>query len=372
MVPHIEKQLAALDGSASPFPDLRPPRQWIAVVTNNVVHRAWMMLLVTLIAAGSNASKADIVWQTQLKTAHAQAQAEGKLLLLHFYDDNCVWCDRLEKGAFQTPEVAAAIQKNYVAVKIHAGHNPSIAATFKVTRFPTDVVVTIQGQALSHSVSPQDPALYVAMLAQQTPTAPAIMAIAAVATPSATIQTQPTTNPAAPYNAPTPAPSLAAGYAMPPASGTPATTVSSRTNLGTSPLQHPASAPSSSQELELAMDGYCSVTVIEKDLWVEGNTEFGVVHLGRLYLFSSKVEMNKFLSNPEPYTPMLNGIDVVRFFEERKIVQGNREWGLKDPDHNRMFFFADEGALNHFYNQHARYTDAAMAVMAKAVTDANP
>jgi hypothetical protein len=73
--------------------------------------------------------------------------------------------------------------------------------------------------------------------------------------------------------------------------------------------------------------------------------------------------MERFLENPEPYTPVLNGIDVVRFFEERKIVPGNREWGLKDPDHNRMFFFADEAALNHFYNQHTRYTDAALAVM---------
>lgn len=328
-------------------------------MTNNVVHRTWMMLLVALVAAGSHVAKADIAWQTQLKTAHAQAQAEGKLLLLHFYDDNCVWCDRLEKGAFQTPEVAAAIQKNYVAVKIHAGNNPSIAATFKVTRFPTDVILTTQGQALSHSVSPQDPARYVAMLTEQTPTATANMAIAAASAP-ATMQTPPATSAAAP--------SLTAGYAMPQASGTPATAVSSRTR----PLQDAGNAPSVSPELELAMDGYCAVTVIEEDRWVEGNPEFGVVHLGRLYLFSSKVEMDKFLSTPEPYTPMLNGIDVVRFFEERKIVPGNREWGLKDPDHNRMFFFADEAALNHFYNQHARYTDAAMAVMAKAVTDANP
>ncbi len=44
--------------------------------------------------------------------------------------------------------------------------SPSIATTFKVTRFPTDVIVTTQGQALSHSVSPQDPNAYVAMLSQ--------------------------------------------------------------------------------------------------------------------------------------------------------------------------------------------------------------
>lgn len=351
------------------FPDLRLPRQWIAVVTKYATRRKWMTLVVTLFGVGSNVANADINWQTQLKTAHAQAQAEGKLLLLHFYDDNCVWCDRLEKGAFQSPEVAAAIDKNYVAVKIHAGKSPSIASTFKVSRFPTDVIVTTQGQALAHGVSPQDPQRYIAMLAQQAPTAPASSAIAAKSTASPT--QMPVDHTA--LAAAAPIPSMSAGYAMPPSSsGTPVSAVSSRTDAATNPRASQGKAPSGSPELELSLDGYCSVTLIEKDRWVEGSPEFGVVHLGRLYLFSGKQEMYKFLANPEPYTPILNGIDVVRFFEERKIVLGNREWGLKDPDHNRMFFFADEAALNHFYNQHTRYTDAAIAVMAKAITDANP
>ena len=318
-----------------------------------------MFLLVALIASGSNLAHAQINWQTNLKAAHAQAQAEGKLLLMHFYDDNCVWCDRLEKGAFATPEVAAAISKNFVGVKVHAGKSPAIASTFKVSRFPTDVIVTTQGQALSHSVSPQDPARYIAMLTQFAPTSPQTNTMLANAKPS---------TPAAPpaeASTPTSIPAMSATYAIPQkGNGTPATTVSSREITKT-----PATPE---KNLELAMDGFCAVTVIEQDRWVEGDPEFGVVHLGQLYLFSSKLEMDKFLANPEPYTPMLNGIDVVRFFEERKIVQGNREWGLKDPDHNRMFFFADEEALNHFYHQHTRYTDAAMAVMAKAVSDANP
>ena len=159
---------------------------------------------------------------------------------------------------------------------------------------------------------------------------------------------------------------------MPPAAaGTAATSVSHQTNTSVEPLP-PASVSKATTELELAMDGFCAVTVIEKDQWVEGNPEFGVVHLGRLYLFCDQAAMDRFLKNPEPYTPVLNGIDVVRFFEEHKIVQGNRDWGLKDPEHDRMFFFADEAALNHFYNQHTRYTDAALTVMAKAVKDANP
>lgn len=126
------------------------------------------------------------------------------------------------------------------------------------------------------------------------------------------------------------------------------------------------------EQPELAMEGYCAVTVIDQNKWIEGSPEFGVIHLGKLYLFTSEENMNRFLADPMPYTPVLNEIDVVRFFEERKIVPGKREWGMKDPIYNRMFFFADEEAMTHFYNEYHRYTDAALKVMAKAVNDANP
>ncbi|MFG0288472.1 MAG: protein-disulfide isomerase, partial [Rhodopirellula sp. JB044] len=45
---------------------------------------------------------------------------------------------------------------------------------------------------------------------------------------------------------------------------------------------------------------------------------------------------------------------------------------MRDPIHQRMFFFADEAAMNHFFNEYERYTDAAIEVMARAVEDANP
>ena len=123
---------------------------------------------------------------------------------------------------------------------------------------------------------------------------------------------------------------------------------------------------------ELAIQGYCAVSVVNRGQWVEGKPELGVIHLGRLYLFADKQAMDLFLDDPVPFTPMLNEIDVVRFFEERKIVPGKREWGLKDPTYNRMFFFADEAAMNHFWNEYERYTGAAIQVMEQAIRDANP
>ncbi len=83
------------------------------------------------------------------------------------------------------------------------------------------------------------------------------------------------------------------------------------------------------------------------------------------------VEMEKFLADPAPYTPVLNEIDVVRFFEERVIVPGKRDFGVTDPIHKRIFLFADEDAMNHFMEAYERYTEPAIKLMETAVRDAN-
>lgn len=425
----------------------------------------FLTLVITTIATSH--AYAEIAWQSNLRSAHAQAQQEEKLLLLHFYTDNCAWCDRLEAGSFRAPQVNQAIDRSFVPVKIHAGENPKLAKMFKVTRFPTDVVVTTEGQTLVHKVSPQDPERYVAMLVGSLPglaatkvanagvnsSQPAPNQVAsspstpAAATPaSSSIPESSAASAAAPVPGYAVAPSPASapgngsqatiemptqskpengftvpdmnladslvpgpqaqmaaarleglslqmpeqstpeattadaeapqGYTVPPVGKDSALDASAASNVAPQSEDFNASVAASKplveNDPELAMQGFCPVTVIAEDKWVEGKVDFGVIHLGKLYLFSNEQNMQTFLADPVPYTPVLNGIDVVRFFEERKIVQGKREWGLKDPIYNRMFFFEDEAAMNHFYEQYERYTDAAIEVMDKAVKDANP
>jgi len=351
---------------------------------------ATLAYLAVALCAGSPA-EADIPWQQNLRAAHTQAEAEGKLLLLHFYTDNCVYCDRLEEGAFQEAQVGEAISRNFVPVKIHAKSAPDLVKLFKVTKFPTDVVVTTERKKLLHQVSPQNPTKYVAMLvgtlAASEPNTKMIAAVTPemvapkMSVPKMVAQETIASVPPAPIASPSiastePAWTLPRSVSdlTPPVSApdlalprsVEATTVSATTKSAAPQVTAMGS------EAELAMEGFCAVTVIAEDRWVEGKPEHGVIHLGKLYLFQNEELMNQFLADPIPYTPVLNEIDVVRFFEERKIVPGKREWGVTDPNYRRMFFFADEAAMDHFIDQHQRYTDAAIEVMQTAVKDANP
>ncbi|KAA1259563.1 Thiol:disulfide interchange protein DsbD [Rubripirellula obstinata] len=375
-----------------------------------------------LLCGTANLAQAEIAWESSLRKAHSRASQENKLILLHFIRDNCVYCDKLEAGAFQAPEVEGAISKNFVPLKINVSDskgNKKLAEMFKVDRFPMDVVVTTDGAALAHGVSPQQPARYAGMLASTlAPNAPALnrnpagpgpsapeQQIAAApqrsapqrsTTPTNTVPgyaaapkapaAQPATQPApvaaAPVAAtPAPAAAVAATQSRPVAQNK---LVSARTNQANAgmtlsmPEQVTDTPPAAvaekttGQEPKLAMDGFCAVSVVNEARWIEGRPEFGVVHLGKLYLFANDQAMKTFLADPMPYTPVLNEIDVVRFFEERVIVPGKREWAMQDPSNKRMFFFADKAAMQHFENEYARYVDAAIAVMDKAVKESNP
>jgi len=472
-------------------------------------HFARLIAAIMVLFATSSA-QAEIPWHVQLRDAHAVATKEGKPLLLHFYADNCTWCEKLEKGAFASPLVAAAIENDFVPVKVHANTSPSLAKMFKVDKFPTDVVVTSTGKTLSHSVSPQDVSRYVEMLQESlvtlevTPGLLANMKSPPVGTgqpnhPSESSTQSGKSSPTDPSNVidetkptearfatlgvspkDTSAKTVRSGETPPPEYATlekpitplkPAAAPAESENLELDPTvislpanaseliaeanqQTPNSATSSIQlpELEstvdpilaetrpenpassnqfaepakenrenanyngneivdtaaarktaqasdmnavsnetpakpasaelnaatsgsspkLALEGFCAVTVIKEDQWTEGDPTLSVIHLGKLYLFSSVEKRNEFLANPTPFTPVLNEIDPVVFFEERRIVPGKREWGMKDPIHQRMFFFADEASMNHFYQQYERYTQSAIDLMDRAIKETHP
>ena len=92
---------------------------------------AWIS---ALLAANSAIALAEINWSPDLRSAHEQAKAQGKLLLVHFECDNCQYCEQLEAGAFQRPEVSSAIAQSYIPVKVNASRNRKLAEYFGVGR----------------------------------------------------------------------------------------------------------------------------------------------------------------------------------------------------------------------------------------------
>ena len=94
------------------------------------------------------------------------AAEQHRLVLVHFFNDNCGPCVRVDQNVFSQAEVAEAVAQNYVAVKVHAGKNPQLATRYRVNQWPTDVFVTPSGLEVYRTVSPKEPAEYIGLLSQ--------------------------------------------------------------------------------------------------------------------------------------------------------------------------------------------------------------
>lgn len=119
-------------------------------------------MLVTLLAATTlwQVNAAELVWQTDLVKAQAQAKAEHKTVLLDFTgSDWCGWCIKFKKEALDTAEFQAYAAKNLVLVELDFPRKKEISANLKaanaalqakygVKGFPTFVVLDQDGKEI--------------------------------------------------------------------------------------------------------------------------------------------------------------------------------------------------------------------------------
>jgi len=117
-----------------------------------------------LMALAATAQDSSIHWQQDIEAAKVQARHSGRLVLVHVVADGCGPCRALESNVFSQQGVAGAIEARFVPVKLNANEFPAIAQGFGITRVPTDVVITPEGQIVGKQISPATPAAYVADL----------------------------------------------------------------------------------------------------------------------------------------------------------------------------------------------------------------
>jgi YHS domain-containing protein/thiol-disulfide isomerase/thioredoxin len=486
----------------------------------------WTATVALLASSAAAQAQTQIPWAANLEQAQQAATEQRKLVLLHFHNDHCPPCERVEREVYSQPQVAEAIARNYIPVKIHAGEKPKIAEQFRVDRWPTDIISLPSGQEIMRTTSPQKPADYIGMVDQiamrtgvgaarhwqssmaaagQTVLDPQVAQAQAVAGQAAdaaqgyanqaattaqgfanqststfqnyaqqanrwnqqangaaqqlgntaqqlgnsaqqmgslvqntgrdvrnaweagaaastapqgppadspyaqfaqpqpglppAVQPQTAQAPAAQPQLP-PEPSLPTanpfiGAALPqrvatpqlphalttqqpvPQTAAPQDAAAPSAAPAAQPMGSLAGSPSpaltadqglvpASQAPAVAMEGYCPVTLLEQRKWKRSDPKYGAIHRGRTYLFSSEAEQQKFLANPDGYSPMLSGFDPVIFSQRGELVEGKRSYGL--TYNKQIFLFADEGSLQAFSKSPHAFAQQAHQAMNQAET----
>jgi YHS domain-containing protein len=86
-----------------------------------------------------------------------------------------------------------------------------------------------------------------------------------------------------------------------------------------------------------------------------------MMHRGRTYQFASHEAMQKFRSDPDRYSPVLSGFDVVRYVDAAAPAVGRRRHGMWF--HGKMYLFSDEASLDRFLRSPEYYEQRAFEVM---------
>ena len=454
----------------------------------------------------------QIPWARSLEEAQQAAGEQRKLVLLHFYNDRCPPCERLEQTVFNQPQVAQAIAQNYIPVKVHAGQQPRVAQHYQIDRWPADVLCTPAGLVVHRTISPKTADEYIALcngIAEQTgvgaarhwvssmqaagqqvydertaqalaagtqladraqatanqaaaagqgyvaqanaaatdvaqqadqrvntaaqqanqaaqqahgaatnwsrqlvdtsrqltgagqqlgqtfenttrgvrdtwdptglrgpqPASPQFNPLAAAqpaAAPTTSIYAaaQPQEQPAAQPFLPTSNPWTSGETAAQrptheqPIAAAPAQASAAGSESAASPSDRQLVA--ASQAPPIALEGYCPVTLLDSVKWTKADARYGAIHRGRTYLFASQAQQQKFLANPDAYSPVLSGYDPVLFAQRGETVAGSRAFGLKY--NKQIYLFVSEESLQAFKASPQTFADTARTAMQHAVS----
>lgn len=363
----------------------------------------WIGVGMLLLPAGA-AAQQPLRWQPTLDSAKRLAGQTDRLVLIHFWADWCRSCQTADRGLFSQPAVAAAVEANYVPVKINADYFPATCNQYGVTTLPSDVIVTPQGQQIDRVEGLVPPADYVARLSRvaaamkrrsmqtyaQAPVGPPPAAAGQAYPPQTGAgdqapsmprasdprqadyydrQRQSRMSPAQLAYGNQPADNAGAGQPGQPREAVAQQSMAAAARAGAAP-----GAPSSQRppiNPPLGLDGYCPVQ-LDDDMranlkrWTLGDRRWGAIHRGRTYLFAGPEQQRRFLADPDRYAPVFGGNDVVIAVEQGQTVPGRREHGVRFHSQiygSNVYLFANEVSLEKFSKNPDHYARQILQAM---------
>ena len=106
-------------------------------------------------------------------------------------------------------------------------------------------------------------------------------------------------------------------------------------------------------ETEIALSGFCPVSLVSDKRLVPGQAEYTVTHEGRLYRFASLLTFNLFSKDPQRYVPVNNGNCPVAQLDRGTAHPGDPKYGVLYQ--GRLFLCASDSDRKRFLQEPVRY-----------------
>jgi YHS domain-containing protein len=294
-------------------------------------HRVCTGVSVVMILMGSalgviGASETDsqaISWRTDYARALEEARSKDQLLWIQFTGPWCPNCTRMEQDSFPHPTIREHAQRSFVPVKLRSDVNEELALSFELSGLPATVIVAPSREVIAVRQGYLGPAELGDLL-------------------SDALARQDTR--------------LEVGRRLTSAKG-PQSKETGPANRDEG--ARPSHKTKAKAENQLALSGFCPVSLVSDKRLVQGQAEYTVTHEGRLYRFASILTFNLFRRDPERYVPVNNGNCPVTQIEQGTLQPGNPKFGVLYQ--GRLFLCATDGDRRRFLEQPARYATADVA-----------
>ena len=112
-----------------------------------------------------------------------------------------------------------------------------------------------------------------------------------------------------------------------------------------------------SHDPPLGLEGYCPVTINEKEQWTEGEARWTAMHRGRAYRMADAARYDRFRLTPERYAPVLSGDDPVSALDQGRRIAGQSEHCVVYE--GRLYMFSSETSLARFRQNPRHYATMA-------------
>ena len=250
---------------------------------------AWtvLVLLVSRTVVGAEPSA---VWRTDFKAALLEAEQKKLPLLVHFYADWCMPCQRMEREVLTAPNVKEFVGSRFVAVKLNSDHHQDLVRRYGVETLPSDVVIdSLTGKVLVLHSDFLDRNQYLLLATQAEAKFVKIHAANLKQGGGAD-----------------------AGAAVPPG-----TDVAVKT--GEAVLGEPQPV--------VGLDGFSPVALAKHRKWTRGVARHAWDYKDVTYYMTTREELLQFRNDPESFAPKLLGCDPVILWETDRAVAGDIQYG---------------------------------------------
>lgn len=107
-----------------------------------------LLILITAIPAGFAKSQ-EIQWHTY-NDGMARGKFENKKVFIHFFAEWCAACKTMEKNTFSDPGIIAALNQNFIPIKVDADREARTASMYSVKALPDNWFVAANGEIIGN------------------------------------------------------------------------------------------------------------------------------------------------------------------------------------------------------------------------------